>query len=106
MPLCASCFGETSFEQDPSNGTAYCPLCGAVGLLLYPASLLLPLLIPHISVISQVAEENGIVSEITFGETGAGAAVVSGSFVGADQSELHIVTAMLCYASHPWLHPC
>lgn len=34
----------------------------------------------------QVAEESGIVSEITFGETSTGAAVVSGAYVGHDQS--------------------
>ncbi|ORY88110.1 hypothetical protein BCR35DRAFT_31816 [Leucosporidium creatinivorum] len=33
-----------------------------------------------------VLEENAIVSEITFGETGGGAAMVQGSYVGADQT--------------------
>lgn len=32
-------------------------------------------------------EENAIVSEVTFGETSGGAAMVQGSYVGADQSE-------------------
>ena len=41
----------------------------------------------------QVLEENVIVSEITFGETGGGAAMVQGSYVGADQStSLHSPT--------------
>jgi len=34
-----------------------------------------------------VLTENNIVSEVTFGETGSGAAMVQGSYVGADQSE-------------------
>ncbi|KAK4055952.1 transcription factor TFIIIB subunit brf1 [Microbotryomycetes sp. JL221] len=34
----------------------------------------------------QVLEENVIVSEITFGEAGSGAAIVQGSYVGADQT--------------------
>ncbi|KAK4049043.1 transcription factor TFIIIB subunit brf1 [Microbotryomycetes sp. JL201] len=33
-----------------------------------------------------VLEDNAIVSEITFGEAGSGAAVVQGSYIGADQS--------------------
>ncbi|KAM0787378.1 hypothetical protein ACM66B_003464 [Microbotryomycetes sp. NB124-2] len=33
-----------------------------------------------------VLEENAIVSEITFGEAGSGAAVVQGSYIGADQT--------------------
>ena len=33
-----------------------------------------------------VSEDNPIVSEVTFGETSAGAAVVQGSFIGAGQS--------------------
>jgi transcription factor IIIB subunit 2 len=36
-----------------------------------------------------VLTENNIVSEVTFGETGSGAAMVQGSYVGADQSELY-----------------
>lgn len=39
----------------------------------------------------QVLEENAIVSEITFGETGGGAAMVQGSYVGQDQSALMFV---------------
>ncbi|KAL8293709.1 hypothetical protein RQP46_000410 [Phenoliferia psychrophenolica] len=35
---------------------------------------------------NSVLEENNIVSEITFGETGGGAAMVQGSYVGADQT--------------------
>jgi hypothetical protein len=35
----------------------------------------------------QVAEENGIVAEVTFGENSSGAAIVNGAYVGADQSE-------------------
>ena len=34
-----------------------------------------------------VLTENNIVSEVTFGETGSGAAMVQGSYVGHDQSE-------------------
>lgn len=34
-----------------------------------------------------VLEENQIVSEIQFGETSGGAAVVQGSYIGQDQSE-------------------
>lgn len=33
-----------------------------------------------------VVSESNIVSEVTFGETSSGAAVVQGSYVGADQS--------------------
>lgn len=32
-------------------------------------------------------EENAIVSEISFGETSGGAAMVQGSYVGSDQSK-------------------
>lgn len=35
----------------------------------------------------QVAEENGIVAEVTFGENSTGAAIVNGAYVGADQSK-------------------
>ena len=38
----------------------------------------------------RVADESNIVSEITFGETSSGAAVVQGSYLGADQGGVRI----------------
>ncbi|CAI2014624.1 hypothetical protein SEUBUCD646_0G04900 [Saccharomyces eubayanus] len=63
MPVCKSCHG-TEFERDLSNANndLVCKACGVV------------------------SEDNPIVSEVTFGETSAGAAVVQGSFIGAGQS--------------------
>lgn len=63
MPVCRSCKG-TEFERDLSNANndLVCKNCGVV------------------------SEDNPIVSEVTFGETSAGAAVVQGSFIGAGQS--------------------
>lgn len=58
-PQCSS----TVVEVDSTQGQSYCRSCGIV------------------------LEENTIVSEITFGETSGGAAVVQGSLVGADASE-------------------
>ncbi|KAK9898175.1 BRF1-domain-containing protein [Cystobasidium minutum MCA 4210] len=64
MVVCRACHEETSYEFDPASGTAYCPKCGSV------------------------AEENGIVAEVTFGENSTGAAVVTGSYVGSDQTRV------------------
>lgn len=63
MPVCKACKG-TEFERDLSNANndLVCTNCGVV------------------------SEDNPIVSEVTFGETSAGAAVVQGSFIGAGQS--------------------
>lgn len=41
----------------------------------------------------QVLEESSIVAEVTFGETSGGAAIVQGSYVGADQSMLGFTSA-------------
>jgi hypothetical protein len=35
----------------------------------------------------QVLEENAIVAEVTFGEASSGAAIVQGSYVGANSSQ-------------------
>ncbi|SCW03886.1 LAFE_0H01200g1_1 [Lachancea fermentati] len=63
MPKCRSC-GSTEFERDLSNANndLVCKHCGVV------------------------SEDNPIVSEVTFGESSSGAAVVQGSFIGAGQS--------------------
>ncbi|KAG4304404.1 hypothetical protein PORY_002114 [Pneumocystis oryctolagi] len=61
MSTCSSC-GSSNLEADSSSGITYCVSCG------------------------NVIEENVIVSEITFGEASSGAAIVQGSFIGADQS--------------------
>lgn len=62
-PVCKSCRG-TEFIRDISNANndLVCSACGFV------------------------CEDNPIVSEVTFGESSAGAAVVQGSFVSADQA--------------------
>ncbi|KAM0752536.1 BRF1-domain-containing protein [Meredithblackwellia eburnea MCA 4105] len=60
MP-CVNCGEDTLIEYDSSAGNSICTACGTV------------------------LEENAIVSEITFGETSGGAAMVQGSYVGADQ---------------------
>ncbi|KDE07061.1 hypothetical protein MVLG_02637 [Microbotryum lychnidis-dioicae p1A1 Lamole] len=57
---CYSCGKDTLLEVDGAR--TVCTRCGTV------------------------LEENAIVSEITFGETGGGAAIVQGSYVGADQT--------------------
>ncbi|KAJ7475230.1 BRF1-domain-containing protein [Mycena galericulata] len=57
MPSCKDC-GGTVLEYDAAAGNGVCVACG------------------------MVIEENGIVSEITFGETSSGGAMVQGSFVG------------------------
>ncbi|CCC70454.1 hypothetical protein NCAS_0E03840 [Naumovozyma castellii] len=63
MPICKNCKG-TDFTRDLSNANndLVCLSCGVV------------------------SEDNPIVSEVTFGETSAGAAMVQGSFIGAGQS--------------------
>ncbi|KLO10354.1 hypothetical protein SCHPADRAFT_916374 [Schizopora paradoxa] len=57
MPVCNDC-GGTVIEYDAAAGNGFCVKCGTV------------------------VEENTIVSEVTFGETSNGAAMVQGSFVG------------------------
>ncbi|KAJ7119443.1 hypothetical protein C8R44DRAFT_788091 [Mycena epipterygia] len=57
MPACKDC-GGTVLEYDTAAGNGVCVNCG------------------------MVIEENAIVSEITFGETSSGGAMVQGSFVG------------------------
>src|SRR6202044_2867483 len=61
--ICTDC-GGTVIEYDAAAGNGFCVKCGTV------------------------IEENAIVSEITFGETSAGAAMVQGSYVGQGSSEL------------------
>lgn len=63
VPKCKQC-GGTEFARDIHSASSdlACQQCGSV------------------------YEENPIVSEVTFGEASNGAAVVQGSFVGADQS--------------------
>lgn len=63
MPVCKSCGGH-EFERDHSNANSdlVCKSCGVV------------------------SEDNPIVSEVTFGETSSGAAVIQGSFIAAGQS--------------------
>jgi transcription factor IIIB subunit 2 len=55
-------------EYDAAAGNGFCVKCGTV------------------------VEENTIVSEVTFGETSAGAAMVQGSYVGqgSSTSSLHL----------------
>jgi len=60
---CPSC-GNNEINTDEKSGTTYCERCGTV------------------------VEENAIVSEVVFGETSTGAAVVQGSFVAADQTHV------------------
>ncbi|PKC10862.1 BRF1-domain-containing protein [Rhizophagus irregularis] len=57
---CSHC-GENRIEYDTAAGHAFCPKCGFV------------------------VEESKIVSEVTFGESASGAAILQGSYVGADQ---------------------
>ncbi|RGB38550.1 hypothetical protein C1646_621009 [Rhizophagus diaphanus] len=59
---CSHC-GENRIEYDTAAGHAFCPKCGFV------------------------VEESKIVSEVTFGESASGAAILQGSYVGADQSK-------------------
>ena len=59
---CNDC-GGTVIEYDSAAGNGFCIKCGTV------------------------VEENTIVSEVTFGETNAGAAMVQGSFVGQGSSK-------------------
>ncbi|KAN0100867.1 Cyclin-like protein [Tylopilus felleus] len=57
MTICTDC-GGTVIEYDPAAGNGFCVKCGTV------------------------VEENTIVSEVTFGETSTGAAMVQGAYVG------------------------
>ncbi|GJN88958.1 hypothetical protein Rhopal_001929-T1 [Rhodotorula paludigena] len=59
--ICTSC-GEDSVVEMADHAQTVCTSCGTV------------------------LSENGIVSEIQFGETSGGAAIVQGSYVGADQT--------------------
>lgn len=60
--MCTDC-GGTVIEYDAAAGNGFCVKCGTV------------------------VEENTIVSEVTFGETSAGAAMVQGSYVGQGSSK-------------------
>jgi len=60
--VCTDC-GGTVIEYDPAAGNGFCVKCGTV------------------------VEENTIVSEVTFGETSTGAAMVQGAYVGQGSSE-------------------
>ncbi|KAF9229608.1 BRF1-domain-containing protein [Gyrodon lividus] len=57
MTTCTDC-GGTVIEYDPAAGNGFCVKCGTV------------------------VEENAIISEVTFGETSTGAAMVQGAYVG------------------------
>ncbi|KZP04456.1 cyclin-like protein, partial [Athelia psychrophila] len=57
MAICSDC-GGTVIEYDSAAGSGFCVKCGTV------------------------VEESAIVSEVTFGETSGGAAMVQGSYVG------------------------
>lgn len=61
--LCTSC-GEDAVLEMTEQAQTVCTRCGTV------------------------LSENAIVSDIQFGETGSGAAMVQGSYVSHDQSEL------------------
>ncbi|KZT25749.1 cyclin-like protein [Neolentinus lepideus HHB14362 ss-1] len=61
MPVCTDC-GGTVIEYDAAAGNGFCVQCGTV------------------------IEENTIVSEVTFGETSNGAAMVQGSYVALGQT--------------------
>ncbi|ODQ51590.1 cyclin-like protein [Saitoella complicata NRRL Y-17804] len=54
--------GSTDFEDDQQQGTSYCNKCGTV------------------------ISENAIVAEVMFGESSSGAAMVQGSFLGANDT--------------------
>ncbi|KAI5474454.1 transcription factor TFIIIB complex subunit brf1 [Pseudohyphozyma bogoriensis] len=64
--ICPTCSEDALIEVDGSAGNSVCTRCGTV------------------------LEENAIVSEITFGETSGGAAMVQGSYVGADQTRARV----------------
>jgi transcription factor IIIB subunit 2 len=72
--LCPNC-KLTDFELDTSSGEYCCKECGTV------------------------VEESRIVSEVTFGESASGAAIVTGSFVAADQAHASSSGGLL-YGSH------
>ncbi|CAG8633009.1 14512_t:CDS:10 [Acaulospora morrowiae] len=57
---CSHC-GENRIEYDSAAGHAFCAKCG------------------------YVVEESKIVAEVTFGESASGAAILQGSYIGADQ---------------------
>lgn len=59
--ICTSC-GEDSVLEMTEHAQTVCTRCGTV------------------------LSENAIVSEVQFGETGSGAAMVQGSYIGNDQS--------------------
>ena len=61
QPTCTDC-GGTVIEYDAAAGNGFCVACGTV------------------------VEENTIVSEVTFGETSNGAAIVQGSYIGQGSS--------------------
>ena len=67
QPSCKDC-GGTVLEYDTAAGNGVCVNCG------------------------MVIEENAIVSEITFGETSSGGAMVQGSFVGQGASEVQFIS--------------
>lgn len=62
QPTCSDC-GGTVIEYDSTVGSGFCVKCGTV------------------------VEENAIVSEVSFGETSNGAAMVQGSYVGQGSSQ-------------------
>lgn len=69
MLICTVC-GGNSLEHDPASGSSFCTICGAV------------------------LEENTIVSELTFGETDGGQAILHGQFV----SDKGVIGAAYPYA--------
>ncbi|KZV83445.1 hypothetical protein EXIGLDRAFT_656106 [Exidia glandulosa HHB12029] len=63
------CCANRHIEYDSASGSSYCVGCGVV------------------------ASENAIVSEVTFGETSSGAAMVQGSYVGAGSARARMNSA-------------
>jgi transcription factor IIIB 90 kDa subunit len=71
MPRCGDC-GGTTIEYSSAAGNGFCVNCGTV------------------------VEEDAIVSEVTFGETSSGAAMVQGSYVGVGSGTLLLGVVIAC----------
>lgn len=86
---CPHC-GGNSIEYDAGQGNATCTSCGAVSIHFFFSPLSFNVVNMKLKVVfhffpfrrmTQVLEENTIVAEISFSESGGGAASVVGTFV-------------------------
>lgn len=97
--LCIQCNQFARKEYDPGSGNTACSNCGYVRPLPLCSGV-------RLTVRQQVYEDSQIVSEIAFGETAGGAAIVQGSHVAAGASAFLCLFSMCVLILSSWRKDC